>query len=124
MLPYLAQGANSSLEDGAVFGHLLGKITRSKSAEQLPRLAKMYQSLRMERGRRIQLETFKQRDDFHLEDGEQQEERDRLMMSMLEDGNRLKAPFPSRWTCPEVQAFLYGYDAYQAAEEAWRADPF
>lgn len=125
MLPYLAQGANSSLEDGAVFGHLLGKITdRSQSATQLPRLAAMYQSLRMERGRQIQLETFKQRDDFHLEDGAEQEARDRLMVGMLEDGNNLVPPFPSRWTCPQVQRFLYGYDAYQAAEEAWKADPF
>ncbi|KAK4219470.1 hypothetical protein QBC37DRAFT_303854 [Rhypophila decipiens] len=124
MLPYLAQGANSSLEDGAVFGHLLGKVSRFKAETQLPKLAAMYQTLRMERGRKIQLETFKQRDDFHLPDGPEQEARDKRMMDMLQNGNQLEAPFPSRWTCPEVQQFLYGYDAYAAAEEAWKADPF
>ncbi|KAF4625445.1 hypothetical protein G7Y89_g12725 [Cudoniella acicularis] len=37
MLPYLAQGANSSLEDGAVLGYLLGNVTLSKKEEQLPK---------------------------------------------------------------------------------------
>lgn len=50
MLPYLAQGANSSLEDGAVFGSLLGHVSYSKRAEQLPKFAEMYQMLRKERG--------------------------------------------------------------------------
>ncbi|KAK4104152.1 FAD/NAD(P)-binding domain-containing protein [Parathielavia hyrcaniae] len=122
MLPYLAQGANSSLEDGAVLGSLLGKVRRSEMETQLPCVSRMYQYLRMDRGRRIQLETFRQRDDSHLEDGEAQERRDALMLSML--GGEVKAPFPSRWTCPEIQKFLYGYDAYAEAEKAYRAKPF
>ncbi|KAK0639025.1 hypothetical protein B0T16DRAFT_462738 [Cercophora newfieldiana] len=122
MLPYLAQGANSSLEDGAVLGHLLGKVRRSVMKEQLPKVSKMYQELRMPRGRRIQLESFKQRDDSHLEDGEAQEKRDELFLSML--GKEVKAPFPSRWTCPEIQPFLYGYDAYAEAEKAFQENPF
>ena len=122
MLPYLAQGANSSLEDGAVLGSLLARVRRSDMARQLSCVSKLYQELRMERGRRIQLETFKQRDDSHMEDGEAQEKRDALMMSML--GKELKGPFPSRWTCPEIQPFLYGYDAYAEAEKAYRENPF
>ncbi|KAK4122430.1 FAD/NAD(P)-binding domain-containing protein [Parathielavia appendiculata] len=122
MLPYLAQGANSSLEDGAVLGSLLGKVRRSEMKRQLPCVSKMYQDLRMERGRRIQLETFRQRDDSHLEDGEAQERRDALMLSML--GKKVKAPFPSRWTCPKIQKFLYGYDAYAEAEKAYKEKPF
>ncbi|KAK4242544.1 hypothetical protein C8A03DRAFT_11259 [Achaetomium macrosporum] len=122
MLPYLAQGANSSLEDGAVLGSLLGRVRKSEMGRQLPCVSKLYQKLRMERGRRIQLETFKQRDDSHMEDGEAQEKRDALMMSML--GKEVKAPFPSRWTCPEIQPFLYGYDAYAEAEKAYQENPF
>jgi salicylate hydroxylase len=122
MLPYLAQGANSSLEDGAVLGSLLGKVKRSDKERQLPCVSKLYQELRQERGWRIQLETFKQRDDSHLEDGVKQEKRDALMTSML--GKELKAPFPSRWTCPEIQPFLYGYDAYAEAEKAYQKNPF
>ncbi|KAL2131684.1 hypothetical protein VTI74DRAFT_4751 [Chaetomium olivicolor] len=122
MLPYLAQGANSSLEDGGVFGSLLGRVRRSEMERQLPCVSRLYQKLRMERGRKIQLETFKQRDDSHMEDGEAQEKRDALMVSML--GKEVKAPFPSRWTCPEIQPFLYGYDAYAEAEKAYQENPF
>lgn len=122
MLPYLAQGANSSLEDGAVLGHLLGRVRRSEMEKQLPKVSKMYQDLRMPRGRRIQLEGFRQRDDLHMEDGEAQEKRDALFSSML--GKEVEAPFPSRWTCPETQKFLFGYDAYEEAEKAYQQDPY
>ena len=57
MLPYLAQGANSSLEDGAVLGHLLGFM---KHKTQLPRILRLYESLRKSRGESIVRETFKQ----------------------------------------------------------------
>ena len=122
MLPYLAQGANSSLEDGAVLGFLLGKVDGQKKGEQLPKAAELYQALRKERGELIAKETFKQREDFHMPDGEKQVKRDELMLSML--GGELKADFPSRWTCPRVQRWLYGYDAYKEAEEGFKANPF
>jgi salicylate hydroxylase len=122
MLPYLAQGANSSLEDGAVLGYLLGKVDYEKREEQLPKVASLYQKLRKERGETIQKETFKQRHAFHMVDGPEQEARDKLMLSML--GGELKADFPSRWTCPRVQRWLYGYDAYAEAAKGFEATPF
>lgn len=57
MLPYLAQGANSAMEDGAVLGLLLGHI---RSKDQLPKALQMYQQLRKSRGDAIVRETFKQ----------------------------------------------------------------
>ncbi|MBE3044675.1 hypothetical protein IMZ48_19360 [Candidatus Bathyarchaeota archaeon] len=57
MLPYLAQGANSAIEDGAVLGLLLGHI---RSKDQLPKALRMYQQLRKTRGDAIVEETFKQ----------------------------------------------------------------
>ena len=57
MLPYLAQGANSSLEDGAVLGHLLGFM---KHKARLPQILRLYESLRKSRGEAIVKETFKQ----------------------------------------------------------------
>lgn len=124
MLPYLAQGANSSLEDGAVLGYLLGKVSKEKKAEQLPKAAKLYQDLRKERGERIQKETFKQRDDFHMPDGEKQVKRDELMTGMLGSDLRDDVDFPSRWTCPRAQRWLYGHDAYKEAEEGFKAHSF
>jgi salicylate hydroxylase len=57
MLPYLAQGANSAVEDGAVLGLLLGRI---ESKEHIPQALRMYEILRKARGESIVRETFKQ----------------------------------------------------------------
>lgn len=140
MLPYLAQGANSSLEDGAVFGSLLSHVSKANKKAQLPKFAKVYQECRKERGERIARETFKQRHDFHLEDGEEQIARDQLMVSQL--GKELQGEFPSRWTCPVKQRWIYGkllytldrastadmphpgYDSYPEAEKAYEKNPY
>lgn len=110
MLPYLAQGANSSLEDGAVLGHILGHM---KSKSQLPQILQLYESLRKSRGEAIVRETFKQvchlkppdhlllmanmakRHDFHMPDGEEQRKRDEVFLSQL--GKEIEGAFPSRW---------------------------
>ncbi|KAF9869480.1 FAD dependent oxidoreductase [Colletotrichum karsti] len=125
MLPYLAQGANSSLEDGAVLGYLLGRVSsREAKVTQLPAAAAMYQQLRKGRGQRIVMESFRQRDDFHMPDGPEQERRDRIMTASLQPGRSPESGFPSRWTCPDIQGFLYGYDAYDEAEKAYNQDPY
>src|SRR6478609_10805376 len=64
MLPYLAQGANSAVEDGAVLGLLLGHV---KSKHQLPKALSMYERLRKSRGEAIVRETFKQVRTYHPE---------------------------------------------------------
>ena len=73
MPPYLAQGANSSLEDGAVFGHLFGKVA---DPGQLPAMSSLYQEVRKRRGETLVRESFVQGDVVHLPDGPEQEERD------------------------------------------------
>ncbi|GKZ18314.1 hypothetical protein AbraIFM66951_000872 [Aspergillus brasiliensis] len=118
MLPYLAQGANSSLEDGAVLGGLLGHL---KHKSDLPEILRLYEKLRKSRGEAIVRETFKQRNDFHMHDGPEQEKRDQLFLSQL--GKELKGAFPSRWTCPEVQPWLYGYDAIKEVENVVEQNP-
>lgn len=98
MLPYLAQGANSSIEDGGVLGRLLSYV---KSREQLPWAIRLYESLRKSRSEMIVRETFRQRDAFHMPDGEAQRERDELFASQL--GKEVSVKFPSRWSvCPSV----------------------
>lgn len=121
MLPYLAQGANSSIEDGAVLGLLLS-TEHLTSKSELPAMLKLFEQLRKARGEGIARETFKQRKDFHLRDGPEQEERDKLMLGTLRD-EELKVSFPSRWTCPEVQPWLYGYDAVKEVEDAMKSRP-
>ncbi|KAK5164120.1 uncharacterized protein LTR77_010211 [Saxophila tyrrhenica] len=118
MLPYLAQGANSSIEDGAVLGYLLSAL---QFKSQLPAVLHLYQSLRKQRGEHIVRETFAQRADFHMRDGPKQQARDALMLSKL--GGKIDCKFPSRWQCPEVQPWLYGYDAKAECEAALRKWP-
>lgn len=57
-----------------------------------------------------------------MQNGPEQEARDTLFLSLL--GKEVEEPFPSRWTCPQVQPWLWGYDAYQEVEEAVSRDPF
>jgi salicylate hydroxylase len=113
MLPYLAQGANSSIEDGAVLGLLLAP-PHFRSRSQLPEMLGLFQKLRKVRGEAIARETFKQRHDFHLRDGEEQQKFEKFL------GKEIVGAFPSRWTCPEVQPWLYGYDAEKEVEAALR----
>ncbi|KAI6763229.1 hypothetical protein HG531_013126 [Fusarium graminearum] len=120
MLPYLAQGANSAIEDGAVLGLLLGAV---EARNQIPEALKLYEKMRKSRGEAIVRETFKQRESFHMVDGPQQVKRDEIFLSQL-GKKELKAPFPSRWTCPEVQPWLYGYDAYKEVHDALAKNSF
>lgn len=57
MLPYLGQGANSAIEDGAVLGRLLGHI---QTKEQIGKALRIYEKLRKPRGDAIVKETFEQ----------------------------------------------------------------
>lgn len=57
MLPYLAQGTNSALEDGAVLGTLLAQV---KTKPQLGHALRRYESLRKKRGHVIAAEAFAQ----------------------------------------------------------------
>lgn len=92
MLPYLAQGANSSLEDGAVLGQILSHVG---SREQVPWALEVFESVRKPRVERVVRETFEQRDAFHLPDGEAQQRRDGVFASQL--GKQISIKFPSRW---------------------------
>lgn len=57
-----------------------------------------------------------------MPDGPGQEARDKIFLSQL--GKTLEGPFPSRWTCPEVQPWLYGYDAFEEVSRAIEREPF
>ena len=102
MLPYLAQGANSSLEDGAVLGGVLGYV---KTKDQIGEAVQLYERLRKARGEAIVKQTFEQRDSFHMPDGPEQERRDALFKTQL--GGEVKVKFPSRW-CVEEPLSRYG----------------
>ncbi|KAI8961402.1 FAD/NAD(P)-binding domain-containing protein [Daldinia sp. FL1419] len=120
MLPYLGQGANSAIEDGAVLGRLLGHI---QTKEQIRKALEMYEQLRKPRGDSIVKETFGQRDVFHMIDGPKQQARDELLISQINKEVKT-APFPFRWCCPQVQPWLFGYDVCMEVDKAVSEDRF
>lgn len=62
MLPYIGQGANSAIEDGAVLGRLLGHIQRK---EHIGKVLEMYEELRKPRGDAIVKEALGQVSNSH-----------------------------------------------------------
>ena len=81
MLPYMAQGANSALEDAAAIGTLLSHV--SDPSQLTPALA-LYDAVRRPRVNQLVRETFAQGVEHHLPDGLEQEQRDkRLARSTL-----------------------------------------
>lgn len=81
MLPYMAQGANSSLEDGATIGALLAKVERRS---QISAAMDMYDSIRRPRVDQLVKETFEQGKEHHLSDGIEQVRRDHLLSKSFE----------------------------------------
>ena len=76
MLPYLAQGANSALEDGAIFSALLGEMHRN---DRIAAAMAMYEKIRKPRVQSVVEYTFVHSDEFNLIDGVAQRERDALL---------------------------------------------
>ena len=99
ILPYMAQGANSALEDAGVLGALLSRVghveqtqTQSQKQKQLQHATRLYEGIRQERTRELHRLTWLQGEELHLGDGMRQEERDEWFERSFwekreEDGN-------------------------------------
>jgi salicylate hydroxylase len=74
MLPFMAQGAAQSIEDGAVLAALLAKMPDAPE-DALRR----YEEIRKPRATRLQQASAANRTRFHLHDGPAQQERDAAM---------------------------------------------
>ncbi|KAK2753228.1 hypothetical protein FQN54_007919 [Arachnomyces sp. PD_36] len=119
MLPYMAQGANSSLEDAATLGALLSKVHRR---EQIPSAMAMYDAIRRPRVDQLVRETFAQGKEHHFPDGPEQRHRDQLLSRSMEEDGGPDSKNP--WTHPKIQPWVYGYDAYAVVEETYAGNPF
>lgn len=112
-LPYLASGAGMSLEDGAVLGECLSRITSKISAEKQMAL-QVYEHCRKGRTEMVVQRGNLQQYLYHLHDGPEQEDRDRRMRMV---------PTPPRealaWRDPELAPKLLGYDHLKDVDEYW-----
>lgn len=100
------------MEDGAVLGALFERIERRS---QIADVLLIYERIRKERTTRIVRGSTALREIFHMEDGEQQQERDRQLTEQEPFEN-----YPNRWADPVFQNWLFGYDANREVEVAWR----
>jgi salicylate hydroxylase len=110
-LPYLASGAGISLEDGAVLGECLSRIN---SKSDLKTALAVYEACRRPRTSRIVQRGNVQQHLYHLHDGPEQRERDRLM--------RLTPTLPGDplvWRDPELQPWLLGYNHIADVDAHW-----
>ncbi|KAH8818381.1 hypothetical protein F5882DRAFT_512666 [Hyaloscypha sp. PMI_1271] len=112
-LPYLASGAGMSLEDGAVLGECLSRITSKVSVEKQMAL-RVYEHCRKGRTEMVVQRGNLQQYLYHLHDGPEQEDRDRRMRMV---------PTPPRealaWRDPELAPKLLGYDHLKDVDEHW-----
>jgi salicylate hydroxylase len=105
-LPYLASGAGMSLEDGAVLGELFSRYSGPLSRQKKIQLLDIYQKVRAPRTEMVVERGNTQQYLYHLHDGPEQEERDRVMRAG-EAGDALAwkdrgfAPGLLGWVCEE-----------------------
>ena len=95
MLPFMAQGAVQSIEDGATLAACLKGVSRGGVAEALRR----YQTLRFPRASKLQAMSRANKTNFHRPDGPEQRARDARMAADATD-----------WAFASL-AWLYDHDA-------------
>lgn len=130
-LPYLASGAGMSLEDGHVLGLCLGKVAGNGDVEKR-RALEVYERCRRERTERVVERGNVQQRLYHLDDGTEREERDRLLRAFsrfngqgrVRRDDLVKAglekesdPFPWRWG--GVGEWLLTYECEADVERRW-----
>lgn len=76
MLPFMAQGAAQSIEDGAALAALLKTAT-----DDVPATLRRYEAIRKPRATRLQEASANNRKRFHLPDGPEQQARDHAMVT-------------------------------------------
>lgn len=85
-----------------------------ESNSQAEDVFKIYERIRKRRTTLVVQGSTSLRDIFHMEDGDRQRERDRQMTQL-----KPARGHPNRWADPELQKWLFGYDAYKEAIAAW-----
>lgn len=127
ILPYRAQGAAMAIEDAAVLGNLLSRISR---VSQLGPLLEAYQDLRHNRASVAQESSRLNRNTYNLPDGPEQRERDenmrRAMVMQLSGslGVFQRDSVANLKSAEETKKSddMFGYDADAEVENWWAAN--
>jgi len=119
MLPYRAQGAAMAVEDAAVLGDLLSRVS---SLTQLPTLLRAYQDLRLPRTTATQASSRLAQKILHFPDGPEQRERDEAMRAAMAaelEGKPIPDGNPNQWADRTKSCRQFDYDAYAEVEQWW-----
>lgn len=123
-LPYQAQGAAMAVEDGAILGHLLGKIKHglwqgeAPAKEPVNASLELFEHLRKHRTTiNVQGAVNNQRL-FHMTDGPGRKQRDR-MMEMTDW--KTQSPTDFSWNDLKYQSAMLGFDFITDADRAFGA---
>lgn len=111
--PYVAQGAAQAVEDAAMLSHLLSSSSTTRN--NIPGVLKLYETARKARAEAIQGTANGNRDNLHMPDGKEQQERDRKFAQVFSGGEN-----PDKWGDPAQQRFIWGWDAEKVASEVLR----
>lgn len=116
MVPYLAQGAATAIEDGAALAEC---VDRAKSVEMIPEVLSAFQEIRKPRCEIIQAGSRGNGNIWHMPDGAEQQQRDKHMMDELygKSSRGSDVQNPNRWSDKSFQPWLFGYDAIKEVSE-------
>jgi salicylate hydroxylase len=109
MLPYVAQGAAQAVEDAAVLGNVLSRIT---SKDDIHVALKAYELARKERAEKVQSTAGYTRTILHYPDGSDQIMRDKAFAAVATGGQN-----PDMWGDPAAQRFLWSFDVEKDFDE-------
>lgn len=117
MLPYLAQGAASSIEDGASLAEC---IARATNFTKVPDALRTFESIRKPRCKVLQAGSRTNGIIWHMPDGPEQQKRDTDMQASMrgnaQNGSSTQQTTesqsnPNRWSDTSFQRWLFGHDA-------------
>jgi salicylate hydroxylase len=121
MVPFLAQGASMSIEDGPALAECLSRVREIKD---IPKYLGIFEELRKPRCERMQLCSRLNGQMWHLPDGPQQEERDRGFArdDFAEAGSessqqQQQGENVNPWSDRNFQPWLFGYDVVKEARK-------
>ncbi|KAF2101149.1 putative salicylate hydroxylase [Rhizodiscina lignyota] len=121
-LPYQAQGAAMAVEDGAILGHLLGRLGKSASSGQIPEklsiphILKMFEQLRKHRTTVNVRGAINNQRLFHMPDGPGRDERDRILG---QTNWETQTPTVFSWNNLEYQRNMLSFDFIADADCAF-----
>jgi salicylate hydroxylase len=114
MVNHMAQGAATSMEDGAFLGRCIAKVVEGKI--RIHEAVRIYEEERMPKAFAKQQVSFLNGAIWHLPDGPEQEARDKAMQPELE--GRYYVRSSNLYGDPQTVLEVYGYDPEGHADTA------